>query len=92
MRVRVVKPVTAYWNYSVRQFPADQELDGPVARHLADNAPTGSIEVIEDDREEARRLEAEAAAKAARTIETPDPDPAAGSGRRRPGSRPCCGR
>lgn len=72
MRVRVEQPTTAYWNYVIQRWDVGEELDGEVARHLADNAPAGSIKVIEDDREVARRLEAEAAAKAAGSNQ-PDP-------------------
>lgn len=50
MRVRVLKKTSSYWNYSVQTFEPGDELDGDLARHLADNAPKGSIEVLEDDR------------------------------------------
>jgi len=50
MRVRVAKETTAYWNYAVQTFKEGQELTGDLARLLADNAPTGSVEVLEDDR------------------------------------------
>lgn len=51
MRVRVLKEFTAYWNYSVTQFNEGAELDGELARHVADNAPEGSVEVVEADPE-----------------------------------------
>lgn len=51
MRVRVLKEFTAYWNYSVTQFTEGAEADGELARHLADNAPEGSVEVTEADPE-----------------------------------------
>lgn len=51
MRVRVIKPFTAYWNYSVTHFNVDAEADGDLARHLADNAPEGAVEVVEADPE-----------------------------------------
>ena len=53
MRVRVVKQFTAYWNYAVTQFNEGAELEGEQARHFADNAPDGSVEVIEEDPEPA---------------------------------------
>jgi len=49
MRVRVIKPFTAYWNYSVTEFSEGMELEGGQARHFTDNAPEGSIEVLEHD-------------------------------------------
>lgn len=49
MRVRVTKPFTAYWNYSVTQFTEGAELEGEQARHFTDNAPAGCIDVIEAD-------------------------------------------
>jgi len=51
MRVRVLQPTTAYWNYEVREFGKGEELDGDLARHLAANAPGGSVEVTEADPE-----------------------------------------
>ncbi|KIZ16837.1 hypothetical protein [Streptomyces natalensis] len=51
MRVRVVKPFEAYWNYAVTTFNVDAELEGEMARHFADNAPVGCIEVLERDPE-----------------------------------------
>ena len=51
MRVRMLKAVTAYWNYEVRTFQLDEEFDGDLARHLADNSETGSVEVLETDPE-----------------------------------------
>lgn len=51
MRVRVIKPFTAYWNYSVTEFGEGAELEGEQARHFTDNAPEGSIEVLEHDPE-----------------------------------------
>jgi hypothetical protein len=50
MRVRMLKTVQSYWNYSVQRFEKGDELDGDLARHLADNAPDKSVEVLEDDR------------------------------------------
>lgn len=50
MRARVVKTVKAYWNYSVQTWRPGDEVDGELARHLADNTPPGSIEVTEEDR------------------------------------------
>lgn len=51
MRVRVLKDFNAYWNYAVQQFRVGDELDGDLARHLADNAPSQSVEVAEADPE-----------------------------------------
>lgn len=51
MRVRMLKAVTAYWNYEVRTFQPDEEFDGDLARHLAGNAAKGSVEVLEGDPE-----------------------------------------
>jgi len=51
MRVRVLKQFTAYWNYAVTVFDVDAEADGELARHLADNAPQGAIEIVEADPE-----------------------------------------
>lgn len=51
MRVRVLKQFTAYWNYAVTQFNVDAEADGDLARHLADNAPEGAVEITEADPE-----------------------------------------
>ena len=53
MRVRVLKQFTAYWNYAVTQFHEGAELEGEQARHFADNAPEGSVEVVEADPEPA---------------------------------------
>jgi hypothetical protein len=50
MRVRVLKRTSAYWNYSVHSFEPGDELDGDLARHLADNAQPGTVDVLEDDR------------------------------------------
>jgi hypothetical protein len=51
MRVRIVKPFAAYWNYEVRPFAEGDEFVGDLARHLADNGPSGSVEVLEADPE-----------------------------------------
>jgi len=51
VRVRVLEKVTAYWNHAVTEFEKGAELIGDLARHLADNAPDGSVEVIEDEPE-----------------------------------------
>mgnify|MGYP001133706192 CR=1 FL=1 len=53
MRARVLKAVTAYWNYSITTWPEGAEVDGDLARHLVDNAPEGSVEVTEEDPEPA---------------------------------------
>ena len=53
MRVRVVKEFEAYWNYAITRFHEGAELEGDQARHFADNAPEGSVEVLEADPEPA---------------------------------------
>ncbi|MFL4947486.1 hypothetical protein ACJ6WE_08950 [Streptomyces sp. MMS24-I31] len=53
MRVRVRKPFTAYWNYAITEFKEGAELEGEQARHFADNAPEGSVEILEADPEPA---------------------------------------
>jgi hypothetical protein len=58
MRVRLLKDATAYWNYAIQAFHPDQEIDGDLARHLADNTPEGTVEILEDDREQVREAEA----------------------------------
>lgn len=49
MRVRVTKKTTAYWNYAVQAFEEGMELEGDLARLLADSAPEGSVEILEAD-------------------------------------------
>lgn len=49
MRVRMLQPTTAYWNYEVREFGEGEEFEGALARHLASNAPAGSVKVLEAD-------------------------------------------
>ncbi len=51
MRVRMLQPTTAYWNYEVRKFGKGEEFEGNLARHLAANAPADSVEVLEADPE-----------------------------------------
>jgi hypothetical protein len=51
MRVRIVKPFAAYWNYAIQEFKEGDEFDGDLARHLADNGPGKSVEVLEADPE-----------------------------------------
>ncbi|WP_405673267.1 hypothetical protein [Streptomyces sp. NBC_01530] len=51
MRVRILQPTTAYWNYEVRAFGKGEELEGDLARHLAANAPEGAVKVTEADPE-----------------------------------------
>lgn len=51
MRVRMLKAARAYWNYAVTDFPAGEEFDGDLARHLAANAEPGTVEVLEADPE-----------------------------------------
>lgn len=51
MRVRMLQPTRAYWNYEVREFGKGEEFVGDLARHLAANAPEGSVDVLESDPE-----------------------------------------
>ena len=51
MRVRVLRETQAYWNYAIQTFKKDEEYDGDLARHLADNAPAGAVKVLEADPE-----------------------------------------
>jgi hypothetical protein len=51
MRVRIVTPFAAYWNYEVRPFTEGEEFVGDLARHLDDNGPGESVEVLEADPE-----------------------------------------
>lgn len=53
MRVRVLEEFRAYWNYAITEFKKGAELEGDLARHVVDNAPKGSVEVIEADPEPA---------------------------------------
>lgn len=54
MHVRVLKPFSLYWNYAIQQFKVGEEHLGELARHLADNAPVGAVDVLDDDRAEVR--------------------------------------
>jgi len=84
MRIRVVKPTQAYWNYSIQTWHPDDEVDGELARHLADNAPRGHVEVIEDDRDQVRTAQKQAenppppGPGESNGQDTPDGDPPAG--------------
>lgn len=51
MRVRILRETQAYWNYAVQTFKKDEEYDGDLARHLADNTRKGTVEVVEADPE-----------------------------------------
>jgi hypothetical protein len=51
MRVRVLLPTRAYWNYEVREYGKGEELEGDLARHLAANGPEGAVEILEADPE-----------------------------------------
>src|SRR5689334_6233922 len=51
MRVRVAREFTAYWNYAITTFHEGAELEGEQARHFVDNAPAGSLEILEADPE-----------------------------------------
>ncbi|MGW1160366.1 hypothetical protein ACWD48_19540 [Streptomyces sp. NPDC002519] len=53
MRVRVTRQFTAYWNYAITEFREGAELEGDQARHFVDNAPEGSLEILEADPEPA---------------------------------------
>lgn len=67
MRVRVLKQFSAYWNYAITQFNEGAEADGDLARHLVDNAPKDSVEVVEAD------PEPEEVPEAPKEPETPPP-------------------
>lgn len=67
MRVRLLKDTMAYWNYGIQTFAPGQEVDGDLARHLADNTPPETVEVLEDDREQLRASEPDPG--------PPDPEP-----------------
>jgi len=58
MRIRLLQDVSAYWNYALSEYKRGEELIGDLARHLADNAPPDSVEVID-------------AAPESQTVETP---------------------
>lgn len=49
MRVRVLTPTKAYWNYEVREFGKGDVLEGDLARILAANAAPDTVEVLEAD-------------------------------------------
>lgn len=71
MRVRMLQPTRAYWNYEVREFGKGEEVEGDLARHLAANAPEGAVEVTEADPE---------------PEETPEPPKAPADGEEDPGA------
>jgi hypothetical protein len=72
MRVRVLEDIRAYWEYAVRDFRKGEELLGDLARHIAANAPGGTVELLESD-------------PAPAPVQVPDPDPAPSAG---PGGSP----
>jgi len=51
MRVRMLKAAKGYWNYAVQEFREGEEFFGDLARHLTDNTPEGTVEVLEADPE-----------------------------------------
>lgn len=51
MRVRIVERTKTYWEYAVREFEKGEELLGDLARHLLENQPEGTVEVLEADPE-----------------------------------------
>jgi hypothetical protein len=73
MRVRVLKEFTAYWNYAVTEFKEGAELDGDLARHFADNAPEGSVKILEADPEPEPVPEPESPAEPAQQSEDDGP-------------------
>lgn len=73
MRIRVIDTFNAYWNYAVQEFRKGEEHIGELAEHLADNAPKGYVDVLEDDRP--GRSEKKAAGKKA----AKDPEQRAGA-------------
>lgn len=68
MRVRMLKAAKGYWNYAVQEFKEGEEFFGDLARHLTDNTPEGTVEVLETDPEPEPEPEAPP-----ETPETPDP-------------------
>lgn len=70
MRVGILKDTKAYWEYAVREFKKGEELLGDLARHLLENQPQGTVEVLEADPEPE-------VVKAPVPVEDPDdvPDP-----------------
>lgn len=47
MRIKIVRPVKAYWNYEVRSFGVGDEVDGELAEIIAGNNPDGTVEVLD---------------------------------------------
>jgi hypothetical protein len=72
MRVRLLKDTRLLWEYSVTELEKGEEHVGDLARHLFDNAPKGTVEVLEHDPEEP-------AADGAEGEATPPPEPVAPS-------------
>lgn len=79
MRVRVLKDTTAYWNYAIQVYRAGDELDGDLARHLADNAPKNSVEVTEPDPEPDAAVDTPPAAPGAEDGNPADEPPVSGT-------------
>lgn len=59
MLVRLLKDTRLLWNYSVTELKEGEEHVGDLARHLAHNAPKGTVEVLEEDPAETPTPEAE---------------------------------
>lgn len=51
MRIRMLKSARLYWNYAVQEIEKGSEHVGDLARHLLDNSPEGTVEVLESDPE-----------------------------------------
>jgi hypothetical protein len=73
MRVSILKDTKAYWEYAVREFKKGEELLGDLARHLLDNTPEGTVEVLERD-PEPEVVEAPAPVEGEDPDEVPDAD------------------
>jgi hypothetical protein len=49
MRIKIVRPVKAYFNYEVRVFAPGDEVDGELAEIVAGNNPDGTVEILEGE-------------------------------------------
>lgn len=63
MRVRVLKTVSGFWNWGIQTWEPGEEAIGDLARHLLDNSPEGSVEVLEADAEPEKAEEPDAGAE-----------------------------
>lgn len=75
MRVRLLADLRLYWNYAIAEFKKGEEHVAEFARHLADNAPAGTVEVLEDDRDGPAAASAELKQDPAGTVPPEDDVP-----------------